>query len=118
VVTAANVSAGRGACQPLDQLNSAKSPRLKGACGAGRYNDKKFIAKLERRQLEREVKTRPPGAKGLVLLKKRCVVERTFAWLGFNRRMSKDYERHVDSSETRVRIAAIAMMVRRLTKKV
>ena len=118
VVTAANVSDGSGACRLLDQLSPAKFPRLKGACGDGRYNDKKFIAKLQRRELELEVKTRPPGAKGFVLLQKRWVVERTFAWLGFNRRLSKDYERHVWSSETRVRIAAIGMMLRRLTKKV
>ncbi len=118
VVTAANVSDGRGASRLLDQMSPATFPRLKGACGDGRYNDKKFIAKLQKRGLDLEVKTRPPGAKGFVLLKKRWVVERTFAWLGFNRRLSKDYERQVCSSETRVRIAAIGMMLRRLTKKV
>jgi putative transposase len=116
VVTAANISDGRGACRLLEQMPASKFPRLKGACGDGRYNEKRFIAKLKRRQLELEVKTRPPGAKGFVLLKKRWIVERTFAWLGFNRRLSKDYERHVASSETRVRIAAIGMMLRRLTK--
>ena len=46
----------------------------------------------------------------------RWVVERTFAWLGFNRRLSKDYEKTVASSETRVRIAAIGMMLKRLTR--
>ena len=35
------------------------------------------------------VKGRPPGAKGFVLLKKRRIVGRPFAWLGFNRRPSK-----------------------------
>jgi putative transposase len=116
VVTAANVSDGRGACQLLKQMTPEKFPRLKGACGDGRYNDKNFIASLEKRQLTLEVKSRPPGAKGFVLLKKRWIVERTFAWLGFNRRLSKDYERTVRSSETRVRIAAIGMMLKRLTK--
>ena len=52
-----------------------------------------------------------------MLIKKRWIVERTFAWLGFNRRLSKDYERTVASSETRVRIAALGMMLRRLTKR-
>jgi putative transposase len=117
VVTAANVSDGRGACQLLDQMSPAKFPRLRGACGDGRYNDKRFIAKLQRRNLGLEVKSRPPGAKGFVLLKKRWVVERTFAWLGFDRRLSKDYERTVTSSEARVRIAAIGMMLRRLAKR-
>ena len=94
-----------------------KFPRLKGACGDGRYNYKRFLAALERRGLTLEVKGRPPGAKGFVLIKKRWVVERTFAWLGFDRRLSKDYERTVASSEARVRIAAIGMMLRRLTRK-
>jgi putative transposase len=116
VVTAANVSDGRGACQLLKQMTPEKFPRLKGACGDGRYNDKRFIASLEKRGLTLEVKSRPPGSKGFVLLKKRWIVERTFAWLGFNRRLSKDYERTVRSSETRVRIAAIGMMLKRLTK--
>src|SRR5205823_14609411 len=118
VVTAANVSDGKGACQLLEQMTPEKFPRLKGGCGDGRYNEKCLIAKLSRRRLTWEVKSRPPGAKGFVLLKKRWVVERTFAWLGFSRRLSKDYERTVRSSETRVRIAAIGMMLKRLTKKV
>jgi putative transposase len=116
-VTAANVSDGQGACRLLERMAPEKFPRLQAACGDGRYNDKRFIAALEKRRLRLEVKGRPPGAKGFVLLKKRWIVERTFAWLGFNRRLSKDYERTVKSSETRVRIAAIGMMLRRLTKK-
>ena len=117
VVTAANVSDGRGACALLGQMPPEKFPRLQGACGDGRYNDKRFRAALSRRGLTLEVKGRPPGAKGFVLIKRRWVVERTFAWLGFNRRLSKDYERTVASSETRVRIAALGMMLRRLAKK-
>jgi len=114
VVTAANVSDGQGACKLLERMPAEKFPRLKGACGDGRYNDKKFLAALGQRQMTLEVKSRPPGAKGFVLLKKRWIVERTFAWLGFNRRLSKDYERLVRSSESRVRIAAIGMMLKRL----
>jgi transposase len=117
VVTAANVSDGRGACQLLERLPASKFPRLQAACGDGRYNDKQFLAALARRQLGLEVKGRPAGAKGFVLIKKRWIVERTFAWLGFNRRLSKDYERTVASSETRVHIAALGMMLRRLAPK-
>ncbi len=117
VVTAANVSDGRGACKLLDQMTPEKFPRLKGGCGDGRYNEKCLDAKLKQRGLSWEVKSRPPGSKGFVLLKKRWIVERTFAWLGTNRRLSKDYEKRVWSSETRVRIAAIRMMLKRLTKE-
>jgi hypothetical protein len=37
----------------------------------------------------------------------RGLVERSIAWLGFNRRLSKDYERYVQTSETLLDIAAI-----------
>jgi transposase len=43
------------------------------------------------------------------------IVERTFAWLGRNRRMSKDYEYAVQTSETMIDIAAIRLMLNRLT---
>ena len=42
------------------------------------------------------------------------IVERTFAWLGRNRRFSKDYEYHVQTSETMIDIAAIRLMLNRL----
>ena len=43
-----------------------------------------------------EIVKRPQEAKGFVLLKRRWVVERTFAWLSFFRRSSKDYEERTD----------------------
>jgi putative transposase len=43
------------------------------------------------------------------------IVERTFAWLGRNRRLSKDYEYRVETSETMLDIAAIRLMLNRLT---
>jgi putative transposase len=61
-----------------------------------------------------EVVRRPAKAVGWVLLKRRWVVERTFAWLGRIRRLSKDYERLSAVSETRIRIAMIKLMLRRL----
>ena len=42
------------------------------------------------------------------------IVERTFAWLGRNRRFSKDYEYRVQTSETLLDIAAIRLMLNRL----
>ena len=42
-------------------------------------------------------------------------MERSFAWLGRNRRLSKDYEYHVQTSETMLDIAAIRLMLNRLT---
>ena len=48
------------------------------------------------------------------LLKKRWIVERTFAWLSRNRRMSKDYEWKVQTSETMIELAMIRLMLKRL----
>jgi transposase len=42
------------------------------------------------------------------------IVERSFAWLGRNRRLSKDYEYRVQSSETLIEIAALRLMLNRL----
>jgi putative transposase len=48
------------------------------------------------------------------VLPRRWVVERTLAWLGQNRRLSKDYERLCETSETLVYAAMTRLMVRRL----
>jgi len=61
-----------------------------------------------------EIVKRPDGAKGFVLLKRRRVVERTFAWLCLFRRLSEDYEERTETSETVIRICMIHLMVRRL----
>jgi transposase len=49
------------------------------------------------------------------VLPRRWIVERTFAWISFNRRLSKDYEYLPETSETFVRIAMIRLMLARLT---
>ena len=54
--------------------------------------------------------------RGYVALPRRWVVERTFSWLGQNRRMSKDYERLCASAEAFVYAAMIRLMVRRLAR--
>jgi len=49
-------------------------------------------------------------------LPRRWVVERTFSWLGQNRRMSKDYERLPETSEAFIYVAMSRLMVRRLAR--
>lgn len=61
-----------------------------------------------------EIVKRSPEAKGFEVLPKRWIVERTLAWLGRNRRLSKDYEERTESSEAMVQIAMIHLMLRRL----
>jgi len=48
------------------------------------------------------------------VLPKRWIVERTFAWLGWSRRLSKDYELHPTSAETMIHIAFAHLLLRRL----
>jgi putative transposase len=57
---------------------------------------------------------RPVGGKGFVVLPKRWIVERTFAWLARHRRHSKDYEKTTASSEAITYIAMIGLMSKRL----
>ena len=54
-----------------------------------------------------EIVKRPDGAKGFVVIARRWVVERTFAWLGRCRRLAKDWEATIASSETWLLIASI-----------
>lgn len=49
-------------------------------------------------------------------LRKRWIVERTFAWLDHQRRLSKDYEYLVQNSEAMVQIAAVQLMLHRLCR--
>lgn len=57
---------------------------------------------------------KPPGQQGFAVHPRRWVVERTFAWLGDCRRLSKDYEVYAETSEAFVYLAMIHLLLRRL----
>jgi putative transposase len=61
-----------------------------------------------------EIVERARGEKGFRPLPKRWVVERTFAWLGKCRRLSKDYEALISSAEAWIRLAMSRLMLRQL----
>ena len=61
-----------------------------------------------------EIVKRPKGERGFTVLPKRWVVERTLAWLNKRRRMSKDCEKLIETSEAWMRIAMINLTLRRL----
>lgn len=50
-----------------------------------------------------------------VVLPKRWVVERTFAWISNCRRLAKDFERHARKAAAFIRLAMIRIMLRRIT---
>ena len=116
VVTAANVSDGRAAPAVLGQLTLPDRSRLQVVFADGRYHDTVCEAWFgDHPGCRLEVVSKPPGVRGFRPIRKRWVVERTFAWLIGNRRLVRDYERRVWSSESRVRVASISMMLRRLS---
>jgi putative transposase len=61
-----------------------------------------------------EIVKKADQSKGFQVLPHRWIVERTFAWLGRYRRLSKDYEVLIEVSEAMIRLAMIRLMVRRL----
>jgi putative transposase len=54
--------------------------------------------------------------RGFEVLPKRWIVERTFGWLRRDRRLGKDYELKVQTSETLIEVAMIRLMLRRLAR--
>ena len=69
-------------------------------------------AKL-RRDWNLEVVERTPGVRGFAVLPQRWIVERAFGWISRNRRMSKDFERKVQTSETLIEVAMIRLLIDR-----
>ncbi|RTI39840.1 IS5/IS1182 family transposase, partial [Thermus scotoductus] len=53
---------------------------------------------------------------GFKPLPKRWVVERTFAWMGRNRRLGKDYEYHPEVTEAWLYLGMIRLLVKRLAR--
>jgi transposase len=61
-----------------------------------------------------EVVKRCDTATGFVVLPRRWVVERTFAWLNRNRRLAKDFEASLESALSWLFLASVKLLVRRL----
>jgi putative transposase len=55
---------------------------------------------------------------GFVVRPWRWIVERTLGWMGRQRRLSKDYERKVQTSETLLQVTMIQLVVRRLVRSI
>lgn len=116
IVHGAGVQDRDGARTTLDEALE-RFPSLKHFFADGGYRGER-LADFVRAQGERtiEIVKRPDEAKGFVVLAKRWVVERTFAWLGRCRRLAKDWETSIASSEAWTYIASIRMLSRRLAR--
>jgi len=84
----------------------------------GGYQGLEFRAALQRGSAEVDVETvtRSDCVKGLVLLPKRRVVERTLAWLNGCRRFAKDREKLNVTARAFLLLASIRLMVRRICR--
>lgn len=84
----------------------------------GGYQGEKFQTGLKKAiaTVNVEIVKRSDQAKGFVVLPKRWVVERTFAWLGRCRRLAKDWECLNASALAFLKLASIRLMMRRLCK--
>jgi putative transposase len=61
-----------------------------------------------------EIVKRSDDVTGFVVLPKRWIVERTFGWFGWYRRLSKDYEELTENSEAMIVVCMIHRMLRHL----
>ncbi len=113
VVHAADVQDRDGAKLVLAKARE-RCPRLQRLWADGNYAGQLVDWVQEQYGWVLEIVKRPAEAKGFQLLPKRWIVERTLAWLGRYRRLSKDYEATTASSEAWITIAMIHIMVRRL----
>lgn len=82
-----------------------------------RYGGKLIAWVREQAGWELEVVAKRPGATMFTVLPHRWIVERTFAWLGKCRRLSKEYDRLITSAEAMIRLAMIRLMTKRLARR-
>ncbi len=114
VVSVANLNDRDGAKALMTKLERQIAMRLlkiwvdKGYQGdLSIWFDKQFQTALE-------VVSADKGQKGFVVQPRRWVVERTFAWFGKYRRLSKDFEPDITSSEGFIYLASIRTLLKRL----
>ena len=114
VVHAANIQDRDGARLLLERLAEGTRARVQRIWADGAYGGQLVHWVREKLNALLEVVSRPSGQKGFQVLPRRWVVERTLGWFNRYRRLSKDYERLAESSESMVYIASIQTLLNRL----
>jgi putative transposase len=116
-VTSAAVDDAVAAVKVVGALNRSNYPRLRKIWADSKYHNYQLYAHIKDHvdgSWELLIVSRPKDKKGWVKLPQRWVVERSFAWLGRYRCLSKDYERLTESSEGMVYVSMIHLMLKRL----
>jgi transposase len=115
VVHPASVQDRDGAARLLDRRTRRRFPFIEVVFADQGYQGPKAASAVARAgSWTLEIVRRAPGERGFAVLPKRWIVERTFGWFGRHRRLSKDYELLVQTSETLIAIAGIRTMLNRL----
>ena len=118
LVTAASVDDATAAQELFPRLDGQPVGKVARVFADNKYHNHALYAWVEANaRWELVIVRRPDGQKGWVKLPLRWTVERTFAWLGRCRRLTKDRERTVLSSEAFVKLAMIHLMLNRLEPK-
>lgn len=113
VVHAASVQDRNGAKLVL-QKAAGKLPRMKRLWADGGYAGQLIGWVQHTCGWILEIVKRNDDAQGFEVLPKRWIVERTFGWFGWYRRLSKDYEQRTDNSEAMIFVCMIHRMLRHL----
>jgi len=111
VVHAANHFDGIKGMEVWDKF-TAKIHTVKKVLADAGYKGQ-FTVHVQKLKYEIDIASRPPTDRGFVPVKKRWVVERTFSWFNFFRRLDKDHEKTVQSSEAMIFIAQIQLLLNR-----
>jgi len=113
IITAANAHDGTVGIKVFGKIKM-QLQRVKKVFADGSYKGsfKEFVKDLIKAEVE--ISSKPPSAKGFVPVKIRWVAERTFGWLNSFRRLSKDYEKTVESSATWVLLANSQIILSRM----
>ncbi|WP_245321301.1 IS5 family transposase [Bradyrhizobium sp. NAS96.2] len=112
----ANVQDVHGAVPLLERLRD-RLPKLRHVFADRVYRGKQLVDALSHcGPWTIEIVQRPPGVKGLQLLPRRWVVERTFAWFGRCRRLAKDFEGSASTEVAWLLVAHIRLLTRRLAR--
>jgi putative transposase len=108
-VTAANIYDGMAGLPLIDKLKE-NYESVTYITADGTYK-KTFEEKAKENGITVEITQKPESQQGFVPQKNRWQVERSFSWLSFYRRLSKDYEKTTSSSENMIKIAFISMIL-------
>ena len=95
------------------KASRSRYPFVERAFADGGYAGRLVRWAREKANIVVEIVKRDPGARGFEVLRRRWVVERTFAWIVKNRRFTRDYEQLTAVAETLIIFAATATLIRR-----